>query len=99
MKKSPAVAYYSYKIRITSKENLYESLENSPLRPKEYAFVADIIEGLTNDELAKKYNKSYSRIAAWKREMCEILLAYENNSKKWQTHNRNSNCISEMAIA
>lgn len=79
MRKSPAVAYWSRKIRITSKEELYDSLEDAPLSTREYAFIADIIEGLELEELARKYKVSYSRITKWKREMCEVMHAYDMN--------------------
>lgn len=77
MRKSPAVAYYTQKIRITSKEDLYEELEEAPLKSREYAFIADIIEGLELEELAAKYHISYSRATKWKRELFEVLHAYD----------------------
>lgn len=86
MKKSPAVAYYCRKIRITSKEQLYQELEDAPLSSREFAFIADIIEGLKLEELSRKYKLSYSRIASWKREMFEVMHAYDLNRLKnpWQ---------------
>lgn len=86
MRKSPAVAYYSRKIRITSKEELYQELEEAPLKTKEFAFVADIIEGLELEDLATKYHISYSRVTKWKREIFEVLHAYDLHQQ--QRHNR-----------
>lgn len=84
MRKSPAVAYYTKKIRITGKEQLYSELEDAPLSSREFAFIADIIEGLDLDELATKYKISYSRVASWKREMFEVMHAYDMNRARHQ---------------
>lgn len=77
MKKSPAVIYFYKKVYNTKKSELYNELEEAPLTVHEYAFMCDVIAGLSNKELAAKCHKSPSRIAQWKRELCERLHAFD----------------------
>lgn len=84
MQKTPAVAYVSRKIKISGKKELYELLDDSPLKIKDYAFMSDIIEGLDNKALARKYRKSPSRISQWKRSVFEQVHEYEIHRKEWQ---------------
>lgn len=76
-KKSPSVAYFDKKRRTTKKSEFYDWLDESPLSSKDYALISDVVEGLSNKELAAKYHKSESRIARWKRDVCEKLQEYD----------------------
>lgn len=76
-RKSPSVAYVYRKISITKKSELYEQLEDSPLSVRDFAFICDVIAGLTITELADKFHKSPSRVAQWKREVCQKIHAYD----------------------
>ena len=76
-KKSPSVAYFDKKRRTTKKSEFFDWLDESPLSTKDYALISDVVEGLSNKELADKYHKSESRIARWKREVCEKLQEYD----------------------
>ena len=76
-KKSPSVAYFDKKRRTTKKSEFYDWLDDSPLSAKDYALISDVVEGLSNKELADKVHKSESRIARWKRDVCEKLHEYD----------------------
>ena len=76
-KKSPSVAYFDKKRRTTKKSEFYDWLDDSPLSTKDYALISDVVEGLSNKELADKFHKSESRIARWKRDVCEKLHEYD----------------------
>ncbi len=76
-KKSPSVAYFEKKRRTTKKSDFYDWLDESPITAREYAFICDVVEGLSNTELAEKFHKSESRISHWKREVCEALHEYD----------------------
>lgn len=76
-RRSPAVAYVYKKISITKKSVLYAELEDSPLSIRDFAFICDIINGLSIQELADKYNKSPARISQWKREVCEKVHTFD----------------------
>lgn len=77
MTKTPSVNYYTRKIRTYGRDELYEEIDNSPLSTRDYAFLADIIEGMTNQQLKAKYHKSASRISQWKRSVFEQMHAYD----------------------
>lgn len=77
MEKTPAVAYYTRKIRTTDRILLSEEIERAPLKKQDRYFLWDIVEGLTYKELAAKYNKSEARIAQWKREIFERMTMYD----------------------
>ena len=76
-KKSPSVAYFDKKRRTTKKSEFYDWLDDSPLSAKDYALISDVVEGLSIKELADKFHKSESRIARWKRDVCERLHEYD----------------------
>lgn len=76
-RKTPSVVYVYKKIRTTKKSELYQQLEDSPLTIHDYAFMCDIIAGLSLTELADKYHKTYSRVSQWKREVCEKIHAFD----------------------
>lgn len=82
MKKTPAVAYYCHKIAITNKKELYAELEDAPIKLRDWAFLSDIIEGLSNQELSRKYKKSPARISQWKRRMFEHLHEYDLHQRR-----------------
>lgn len=71
--KTPCVAYCIRLLQTTGKKALYEIIEDMPLKTRDYAFLADVIEGLDNEALMKKYKKSQSRITQWKRRSFEKL--------------------------
>lgn len=75
--KSPATAYYSRKLKITSRSKLTADLDDAPLTKREREFIRDIVEGMTLQELADKHSLSTSRISKWKREIFERLQAYD----------------------
>lgn len=77
MKKSPAVNYFYKKIKTTRKSELYAQLEDSPLTVHEYAFICDVIAGLSITELSRKFHKTPSRISQWKREICEKIQEFD----------------------
>lgn len=77
MTRTPSVNYYTRKIRTYGREELYEELDDSPLNTRDYAFLSDIIEGLTNQQLQAKYHKSASRISQWKRSIFEQMHQYD----------------------
>lgn len=77
MTKTPAVAYYSRKIRTTTRSQLYDQIEDAPLKRADRNFLYDIIEGLSYKELSLKYSKSESRIYKWKRELFERMHKYD----------------------
>ena len=76
-RKSPSVAYVYKKINTTKKSVLYEELEDSPLNVRDYAFMCDIVAGLSIQELSDKYCKTPARISQWKREVCEKVHAFD----------------------
>ena len=76
-RKTPAVAYVYKKISITRKSVLYAWLEDSPLNIRDNSFMRDIVDGLSIQELADKYNKTPARISQWKREVCEKIHAFD----------------------
>lgn len=89
MKKTPAVAYYSHKIAITNRKELYAELEDAPIKLRDWAFLSDIIEGLSNQELSRKYKKSPARISQWKRRIFEHLHEYDlHQARKSAEENR-----------
>lgn len=75
--KSPATAYYSRKLKITSRSTIYQDLDDAPLTRREREFLEDVIEGMTLQELADKHNLSTSRISKWKRQVFERMQAYD----------------------
>lgn len=77
MKKSPSLAYFYKKVRTTRKSILFEWLDDSPLTTREFAFISDVIEGLSLVELSDKFHKTPSRISHWKREVCEKIHAFD----------------------
>ena len=83
MTKTPSVAYFTRRIRILGKEEIYELLEDAPLKTRDYAFLSDIIEGLDNRQLSEKYHKSPSRVSQWKRSVFEQMHAYELHRAEW----------------
>jgi hypothetical protein len=76
-KKSPAVAYYSRKIKTTSRSELIDEIMDSPLSQKDISFMIDILDGMSYQELATKYNKSKPRISQWKRTCFEKLQYFD----------------------
>lgn len=83
MKKTPSVAYFSRRLHTTGREEIYEIIEDAPLKTRDYAFLADIVEGLSNQDLARKYHKSPSRISQWKRSVFEQMHQYELHRAEW----------------
>lgn len=77
MEKTPAVAYYTRKIRTTDRIQLSEEIERAPLKKLDRHFLWDIVEGLTYKELSVKYNKSEARIGQWKREIFERMTMFD----------------------
>lgn len=84
MTKTASVAYFTHRIKTAGREELYELIEDSTLGTRDYAFLSDIIEGLTNQELAEKYHKSPSRISQWKRSVFERMHRYELHRSEWE---------------
>lgn len=76
-RKSPAVIYVYKKIKTTKKSELFKQLEESPLSVSEFAFISDVISGLSIQELADKFHKTPSRISQWKRECCEKIHTFD----------------------
>lgn len=76
-RKSPAMAYFSKKIKLTARSELIDEIMDSPLSMRDINFMMDIIEGLSYLELAEKYSKSKARISQWKRTCFELLHRYE----------------------
>ena len=76
-RKSPSLAYFYKKQRTTSKSELYDWLDDSPLNSRDYAFISDVIEGFSLTELSDKYHKTASRCSHWKREVCDRLQEYD----------------------
>ena len=77
MTKTPAVAYFTRKIRTTSRNALQAEIEDAPLKDQDRNFLTDIIAGMSYKELAAKYRKSESRIYKWKRKIYETMTKYE----------------------
>ena len=77
MKKSPSLVYFYRKVRTTKKSMLFKWLDDSPLTTREFAFISDVIEGLSLIELSDKFHKTPSRISHWKREVCEKIHAFD----------------------
>lgn len=76
-RKSPSMLYVYKKIQTTRKSVLYEQLEDSPLSVHDFAFICDVIAGLSIIELSEKFHKTPSRISQWKREVCEKIHAFD----------------------
>ena len=76
-RKSPSLAYFDKKVRTTRKSELFDWLDDSPLTTREYAFISDVIEGLSLVELADKFHKTPSRISHWKKEVCDKLQEFD----------------------
>lgn len=76
-RKSPSVAYFYRKVRTTKRSELFAWLNDSPLTTIEYAFIHDIICGLSLAELSAKFHKTPSRISHWKREVCDKIHEYD----------------------
>lgn len=83
MQKTPSVAYFTRRLQTAGREEIYEVIEDAPLKTKDYAFLADIVEGLSNQALAQKYHKSPSRISQWKRSVFEQMHQYELHHEQW----------------
>ncbi len=75
-KKSVSVAYYSRKIKISSRSAIIDEIMDSPLSQKDVGFMIDILDGLSIIQLAEKYQKSKPRISQWKRSCFEKLHRY-----------------------
>lgn len=75
--KLPATAYYTQKIKKTNRQVLLQELASAPIKKIDYAFMLDIIEGVSYKELAEKYHKSEARIYQWKRTLFERLHQYD----------------------
>jgi uncharacterized protein YjcR len=50
---------------------------DSPLSQKDISFMIDILDGMSYQELATKYNKSKPRISQWKRTCFEKLQYFD----------------------
>lgn len=88
MKKTPAVAYCSKRMKTAGKEELKELIKDIPLNSYDFKFLNDIIEGLNNQELAEKHHKSQSRISQWKRSVFEQVHAYELHHCEWERNRK-----------
>lgn len=77
MKKTNAVAYYSYKISHSNKSILLKEINEAPLKNKEIQFLLNIIEGDSYRELSQKWHISESRVAKWKRSLFEKMQQYD----------------------
>jgi len=77
MEKTPAVAYYTRKVRTTNRLILINEIDEAPLTKKDRYFLYDIIEGLSYKELAEKYCISMSRVYQIKRELFERMTMYD----------------------
>lgn len=97
---TPAVAFCMRAIKTTRKQVLYDLLDESPMATKDYAFIADIIEGLDNTNLAIKYKKSASRISQWKRRVFEELHRFmiAQDKKKSETENTLSSVEKHLSV-
>lgn len=84
MTHTPAVAYCHKRFKTAGREEIYTLLDDAPLRIKDYAFLSDVIEGLSNQQLAAKYHKSPSRISQWKRSVFEQIHEYELHRAEWE---------------
>ena len=73
MEKSPAVAFYTRKIRSTDRFTLFDEIESAPLTKKDRYFLYDIIEGMSYKELACKYCLSEAGVYKWKRKTFEAM--------------------------
>lgn len=76
MEKTPAVAFYSRKIRSTDRLTLFEEIDMAPLTKKDRYFLYDIVEGLSYKELANKYCITEAGIYKWKRKVFENMHRY-----------------------
>lgn len=76
-RKSPAIAYYSRKIKTSNKKVLIEELKDAPIKKLDFNFMLDILDGFSYKELAEKYNKSEKRIGQWKHDLFIKLHAYD----------------------
>ena len=76
-KKSPAVNYVFKKISTTSKSEILQKLEDSPLSLRDISLMKDLINGLSLTELSSKYNLTPSAISKWKRKVCEKLHTFD----------------------
>lgn len=77
MTKTSGMAYITRKIQTTSRIQMEQFIEDSPLKNKDKIFMLDILNGMSLKELEYKYEKSQSRIAQWKRSTFEKLHYYE----------------------
>ena len=77
MKKSPAIAYMTKKIRMTGRAELLQEIQDAPLKKKDRDLIIMSIEGASYKEMSAAFNLSMSRIAKWKHEVFEHLFRYE----------------------
>lgn len=80
-RRTPAVAYITHLIKTTSKKELNEILNESPLKPQEIDLILRYINGASYKELAEIFHKSTQRINQWKRTVYEKLHYFIVNSE------------------
>lgn len=81
MRKSPAVAYYAHKLKITPRSKIIIELEEAPLSHKDKIFMKMILEGASYKELSEAFNKSEARIYQWKRQLFERLTEFDSENQ------------------
>lgn len=74
--KTPAVAFITAKVKVTSRKAMQEIILNAPIRARDMDFLQDCITGLSYKDLAEKYSKSEARVYQWKRQVYEQLFYY-----------------------
>lgn len=77
MKKSPAIAYLTKKIRMTGRAELLQEIQDAPLKNRDRELLLMIIDGASYKEMSASFNLSTSRIAKWKHQVFEHLFRYE----------------------
>lgn len=80
MNKSTETAYFSRKLKNTSRQIIWEEVEDAPISKLDRYFMFDIMDGLSYKELSLKYNKSQSAIYQWKRRLFTAMARYDRRN-------------------
>ena len=81
-----AVCYIDHKIKISRKSDLLKELDEIYLRKTDKDFLIDIINGLSYQDLMKKYKISKSRVYQKRETIFETLRRWDFANEKKQAN-------------
>lgn len=82
-RKTPAVAYYEKKLKITKKTILFQEWEEAPLTEREKNFLKDVYFCIPLKILSENYGLTISGISKFKKKIFEKMHNFDiyNNQK------------------